>query len=545
MFNDKAQAIIDSAKDHAFSNGSSNLDILSLTAAVGANTQACVLMAECFGRTSEDIRNACPQPADLKKCPGKLSLSASVHAVMSSAKQLAENVPDRSHPGLIGLRHLACAMAVSAEVCGLLNMSRMSAENAEKLLSAWYEKDIQSPGLRDLTESLRELRSDLLSRVFGQDHAVHAFVEGVFNAEVVAAADKKRRTPRALFVFAGPPGVGKTFLAELGSSHLDKPFKRFDMSAYSGHQQNEALVGMAQSFRGAHPGALTEFVEKNPDAILLFDEIEKAHANTIHLFLQILDAGTLEDKFLERNVFFRDTTIIFTTNAGRRLYDKPNESGVHTANSAFHRRSILDALEREKNPQTGQPFFPSAICSRLATGYPMLFNHLRVSDLVRVVGAELNRMANLFERQYYKRVVFDSLLPMCMVLREWGRADARTLRSQAEIFVKTEIFKFCQLFKTDRLEEVFEQIDLVRFAMDKAADPMEPEVGALFEPQEPPRILLLTEMDLAALYLENIPEVSWRAAFTAEDALQILADEEPGWPDYTGLSESLVRQPEL
>ena len=64
-----------------------------------------------------------------------------------------------------------------------------------------------------------------------------------------------RKAPRAVFVFAGPPGVGKTYLAELGASALNRPFKRFDMSAYSGHQQNEQLVGVARSYQGAHPVA--------------------------------------------------------------------------------------------------------------------------------------------------------------------------------------------------------------------------------------------------------------------------------------------------
>ena len=301
-------------------------------------------------------------------------------------------------------------------------------------------------------DRLRRMRADLLSRVFGQDHAVHAFVEGLFSAEVFAAADANRRSPRAVFVFAGPPGVGKTYLAEQGASFLGRPFRRFDMSAFSGHQQNESLVGMAKSYHGAHPGTLTEFVEKNPDAVLLFDEIEKSHLNTIQLFLQILDAGTLEDKYHERNVSFRDTTIVFTTNAGRRLYDRPNESGVHAANAAFHRRTILDALGNEKDPRTGEPCFPASICSRLATGHPVLFNYLRVNELERVVQTELFRAAGLLERQYFKRIIFDELLPICLVLREGARADARTLRSQAETFVKTEIFKFCQLFETDRLE---------------------------------------------------------------------------------------------
>ena len=526
MFTNKAQELIDLAKDYTFSRGAGEMDLRSLLAAMGRETEAAVLLAEALGMTTDRLRSACPEYPEPASCPGRLPLAESLRSLLAVAKALAEEMPDRFHPGLIDLRHLACAVAVSPEACAVLNVTPMTHEDGVALLSVWYQRETEAPNLQDLTERLRGLRVDLLAKIFGQDHAVHAFVEGLFNAEVVAGADSKRKSPRAVFVFAGPPGVGKTFLAQSGAAALDRPFKQFDMSAYSGPQQNEALVGMEKAYKGAKPGVLTEFVEKNPAAVLLFDEIEKAHLNTIHLFLQILDAGMLEDKFHERNVSFRDTTIIFTTNVGRKLYESPNGSGVHTANSRFHRRTILDALENEKDPQTRQPFFPAAICSRMATGYPILFNHLGVNELERVVRAELSRTSGLLECQYYKRAEFDNLLPMCLVLREGSRVDARTLRSQAEIFIKTELFKFCQLFKTDRLDEVFSQVDRVRISVGEKMKDMDPEVRALFEHQERPRILLVADADLAALYKEFISQVDWRTASSADDALEILANED-------------------
>ncbi|MCH8809222.1 MAG: AAA family ATPase [Proteobacteria bacterium] len=101
-------------------------------------------------------------------------------------------------------------------------------------------------------------------------------------------------------------------------------------------------------------------------------------------FLQLLDAGRLQDKYTEEDIAFRDTIVIFTTNVGKMLYDNENNAGVHQANAAFHRNTILDALRSERDPRTGEPHFPAAICSRMATGYPILFNHLRVPELARV-----------------------------------------------------------------------------------------------------------------------------------------------------------------
>jgi len=480
MFTDAAQTVVDLAKDFAYTIGATELALSSVVAAMVEHSQGAVLLVECTGETRERLRSSCRLPPERTACPGKLPLDEATRVFLASARGLAEKVPDRSHPGLVDLRHMVCAAAMSREACAVMGVTPRAEVDVVALLVSWYDRELSSPRLGDLTHRVRELRSELLAKVFGQDHAVQAFVEGLFNAELVAVADTTRTTPRGVFVFAGPPGVGKTYLAELGSAHLQRPFKRFDMSAYSGHQQNEALVGMARSFHGAHPGTLTEFVEKNPGTLLLFDEIEKAHPKTIQLFLQILDAGTLEDKFHERNVEFRDTTIIFTTNVGRKLYDSPNRSGVHSANARFHRKTVLDALENEKDPQTGEPFFPAAICSRLATGYPILFNHLGVNELERVARSTLSRTAGLFERQYYKRVEFDEHLPMCMVLQEGARVDARTLRAQAEAFLKGEIFKFCQLFKTDRLEEVLEHVDLIRVSLDERVGDMNLETRRLF-----------------------------------------------------------------
>jgi len=524
MFTEKAERFIDSAKEFAHAGGSRELDLSHFIMAITVQSEAVVLLTECTGLTTKQIQEIYPNMSEPKGCTDRLPLTESVRAMLTSAKKLAEEVPDRQHPRLVSLRHLVCALVTTKAACALMKVKSPTYDEAIAQLNVWHQREVRAPGLEDLTDRLRTLRGDLLEKVFGQDHAVHAFVEGLFNAEVVAAADTSRKAPRAIFVFAGPPGVGKTFLAELGASYLERPFKRFDMSAYSGHQQNEALIGMAKSFHGAHPGQLTEFVENNPNAILLFDEIEKAHQNTIQLFLQILDAGTLEDKYTEDNVEFRETIIIFTTNAGRKLYDRPNMSGVHSANAAFHRKTILDALENEKDPTTRQPFFPQAICSRLATGYPILFNHLRVNELERVARAEITRVGGLLEQQYYKKIEFDDLLQMCLVSREGARTDARTLRSQADSFIKTEIYNFCQLFKTDRLEDVMNHVDRINFLVQN--EDMDPEIKALFEPLKPPNILLVADSSLADLYRDFITEVNWRATNSPEDALQTLANEE-------------------
>jgi len=338
--------------------------------------------------------------------------------------------------------------------------------------------------LPELTARIRAMRSKLLSTVCGQDHIVHAFAEGMFSAEVLAASDEKRKRPRAIFVFAGPPGVGKTFLAEQAAEALEIPYKRFDMSSFSDHQSYMNLIGFERSYQGAKPGTLTGFVRKNPHSILLFDEIEKAHLNTIHLFLQILDAGRLSDKYLEEDISFKDTIIIFTSNAGRSLYEgdaKQNAAGIP-------RKTILNALETEKNPQTGQPFFPAAITSRMATGWPLMFNHLQPNDLEKISAGEFKRCCGLFKKQYSITVSSDDLLSTTLLFSEGGQVDARTLRAQTELFFKNEIFKLCRLFKVDTFSSVLEHLDSIRFEVE--IDHVPDDVLTIFKTTEKPEILV-------------------------------------------------------
>ena len=126
-------------------------------------------------------------------------------------------------------------------------------EKAEASPSSAQGRDF----LPSLTEKVRRLRAALLNTVQGQDHVVHAFAEGIFAAEVLAAADEKRVRPRAIFAFVGPPGVGKTFLAEQAAKNLGLPYQRFDMSTYADHQSYMGLVGFEPSYKDAKEGLLT------------------------------------------------------------------------------------------------------------------------------------------------------------------------------------------------------------------------------------------------------------------------------------------------
>lgn len=393
----------------------------------------------------------------------------------------------------------------------------MNKEGAEKPKEA---EEMSLDFLPELTAKIRDMRSKLLSAVCGQDHVVHAFAEGMFSAEVLAASDEKRKRPRAIFVFAGPPGVGKTFLAEQASEALEIPFKRFDMASFSDHQSYMNLVGFERSYQGAKPGTLTGFVKQNPHSMLLFDEIEKAHLNTIHLFLQILDAGRLGDKYMDEDISFKDTIIIFTSNAGRSLYEgdaKQNAAGIP-------RKTIINALETEKNPQTGQPFFPAAITSRMATGWPLLFNHLQANDLEKISAGEFKRFCGLFKKQYGINAEADELLATTLLFAEGGQADARTLRAQTELFFKNEVFKLCRLFNLDSFASVLENLSSIRFEVE--TEHLPDDVLPIFKNNEKSEILIYGTPWLAADCKEKLTDFVFYQTTNFDEAMKIAGEKD-------------------
>ncbi len=371
-----------------------------------------------------------------------------------------------------------------------------------------------------LTARIRRMRARLLSTVYGQDHVVHGFAEGMFAAELLAASDEKRRRPRAIFVFAGPPGVGKTFLAEQAAQGLDMPFKRFDMSVYADHQSYMGLVGFEKSYQHAKRGILTGFVKSHPHSILLFDEIEKAHLNTIHLFLQILDAGRLSDRYLDEDISFKDTILIFTTNAGRKLY----EGDARMNGAGVPRNVVLSALESEANPQTGRPFFPETITSRMATGWILLFNHLDAHHLEKISRNELRRMGGLFEKQYGIHVKFDPLVPMSLLLQEGGQADARTLRAQTELFFKNEVFKVCRLWGEENFSSALAGIREISFTVQ--AETFPEEVRPLFASAEEPEILLYSSPEFAGRCSKGLSGYVVHATNNVEEALRAAGEKD-------------------
>ena len=168
-------------------------------------------------------------------------------------------------------------------------------------------------------DKLRLLEEKLKQRVFGQDNAVAAVVKAVKRSRAGFRADSK---PVANFLFAGPTGVGKTELARQLADILGIAMLRYDMSEYQEKYTVSRLIGSSPGYVGYEDGGqLTDAVRKQPHAVVLLDEIEKAHSDIFNVLLQIMDYATLTDN-QGRKADFRNVILIMTSNAGAREIGK-------------------------------------------------------------------------------------------------------------------------------------------------------------------------------------------------------------------------------
>ena len=213
----------------------------------------------------------------------------------------------------------------------------ISEEQIEKVVSAIARVPVKS--VSDSDESiLRNLAKNLKGRVFGQDKAVEAIAQAIKRSRASLQSEAK---PIGSFLFAGPTGVGKTELARALAQEMGINFHRFDMSEFSEKHLVSRFVGAPPGYVGYEEGGvLIDLVRKNPYGVILFDEIEKAHPDVFNIFLQIMDDASITDS-QGRKADFRNTVVIFTTNAGS---EKAASLGFGSGQAHNFRDTAIKAL---------------------------------------------------------------------------------------------------------------------------------------------------------------------------------------------------------
>ena len=232
---------------------------------------------------------------------------------------------------------------------------------------------------------LKNLADDLKAHVIGQDNAVDRVAKAIRRNRVGL---NKQNRPIGSFLFVGPTGVGKTELAKQLAYELfgsQDSMIRFDMSEYMEKHSVSKLIGSPPGYVGyEEAGQLTEKVRRNPYSLVLLDEVEKAHPDVLHMFLQILDDGRLTDA-QGRTVSFKDTIIIMTSNAG---------TGKVEANVGFGAaregvtRSVLNQLNNYFTPEFMNRFDGIIEFSALSKENLMTIVTLMLDDVNQMLAAQ-------------------------------------------------------------------------------------------------------------------------------------------------------------
>jgi ATP-dependent Clp protease ATP-binding subunit ClpA len=215
----------------------------------------------------------------------------------------------------------------------------------EKVVSSIAQVPIHTVGVNDKLQ-LKELEPQLKSRVFGQDPAIAALATSIKMSRTGLGRENK---PIGVYLFAGPTGVGKTEVSKQLAQVLGNQFIRFDMSEYMEKHSVSRLVGAPPGYVGFEEGGLlTEAVNKSPYAVLLLDEIEKAHPDLNNILLQVMDNGSLTDSH-GKTADFRNVILILTTNAGSS--DASKQLGVLENHSNNQKAEQMSAIKKVFAPE--------------------------------------------------------------------------------------------------------------------------------------------------------------------------------------------------
>ena len=327
----------------------------------------------------------------------------------------------------------------------------------DELTEEWREKSKQTDGVVDAevvaevvakitgipltrlssedTVRLLQMEDELHKRVISQHEAITQVCKAVRRSRS-GLKDPKR--PTGAFLFSGPTGVGKTLLAKTLAEFMfgeEDSLIQLDMSEYMEKHNVSRLVGAPPGYVGFEEGGqLTEKIRRRPYAVVLLDEIEKAHPDVFNMLLQIMEEGHLTDSF-GRTVDFKNVVLIMTTNAGANKMAHGGSMGLHTLRSADDKRSY-DEMKTHLMHELQKQFKPEFL-GRLDE--VVVFRKLTRVELMEIVDIELNKVYKRLQDKGLKMILSDEARGFII---DKGESDdgldygARPLRRSVERYIE-------------------------------------------------------------------------------------------------------------
>ena len=280
---------------------------------------------------------------------------------------------------------------------------KITEENIADVISLWTGIPAKKIS-EDENQRLRNLEKSLHERVIGQNEAVEAVSKAIRRGRV-GLKDPNR--PIGSFLFLGPTGVGKTELSKALAESLfgdESAMIRIDMSEYMEAHSVSKLIGSPPGYVGFEEGGqLTEKIRRKPYAVILFDEIEKAHPDVMNMLLQILDDGRLTDSN-GRTVNFKNTVIIMTSNIGARIItDKKTLGFSNEGNKDQNEQMEYENTKKEVMAELKREFRPEFI-NRIDE--IIVFHKLNDEEISKIIELMLNEVSKRMKEQKYE-IEFD------------------------------------------------------------------------------------------------------------------------------------------
>ena len=297
-----------------------------------------------------------------------------------------------------------------------------------EIISRTTRIPVEQLGQEHTGTDLASLESDIKGKLYGQDHAVDQILERVY---VSRANLKDPRKPVGSFIFAGPTGTGKTELCRILAEHLGMKLLRFDMSEYQEKHAASKLIGAPPGYVGFEDsnisgGLLINEIEKNPNSIILFDEIEKAHPDVANVLLAIMDDGFATGGN-GKKADCRNTIIVMTSNLG---------SAENEKNTIGFANELQKTGEDDK---AIKEFFKPEFRNRLDA--IIKFNKLDTLSIKKIVAKFIGELNDLMAQKQLKLRLTEAAVDQLAVVGFDPQMGARPMARKINELIKVPLSK--------------------------------------------------------------------------------------------------------